>query len=330
MPRSKKKSTKSKKPKYYDPATFTWGYELEVGDVSRDLDLGELGSWATSETDIVNLKPPYRHIAADPLGLEPPMGGEINTRPTKTIDGQIQRIKDILQLVRDNGEEATISHCVNEIHVHVHVPGLIDDIDALKRLTKYIQDNQWTVIEKCVQYEEHPLMKETKTARRYCKWDMGRYMPDWMCENIYNMATNFEEFYVIQCCGKDGVSRRMPFRYAINTYCLKHMETIEFRCFRASLDFDEIRDCMQFVNDFVNAALNNGPSAEELIEENQYKFPPFIYDHEEYLGWENTKWDWRRRHPLDKVRTFIPVEEEEGESNGAQKKKRKRRSKSRA
>jgi len=278
----------------YDPKKWTWGYELEVGDVPRKLIIPDkLGAWEYAETDVVNLRDPYKYIAADPLGLEPPVGGEINTYPTKSINGQLDKLKKLILMFGKFANGATISKCVMEAHIHVRVPGLRDDMPALKRLTKYIKNNQQTVVDKCVQYVEHPLMKETKTARTYLKWDMGRQMPTWMADNI-KKAVNFDDFIRIQCCGKDGVSRGRPFRYTVNTYCLKHTDTIEFRCFRASLDLSKIRHCFFFVKHFMNAALNGGRPAVEILNRKNYKFPPFIYNHAEYQGWEATKWDKSR------------------------------------
>ena len=64
---------------------WTWGYEVEWGDIDRTLKIPEhLGKWEHAETDILNLNEPYKYIACDPLGEDPPVGGEVNTVPTTT------------------------------------------------------------------------------------------------------------------------------------------------------------------------------------------------------------------------------------------------------
>jgi hypothetical protein len=278
----------------YDSKNFTWGYELEFGDISRSTEIPEhLGKWEFAETDIVNLTPPHRGLACDPLGLEPPVGGEINTKPTNTWQEQVDRIFEIIELFRSKGEEPTAS-CVNHGHLHVFVPGLKDDIDALKRLVKYIRNNQHATIESCYQYRVDPLMARSKTARTYLKWDGGRPMPDYMSENILTLANNFEDFIRLHAAGKDGVSMGRPFRHAINTYCMKHTGTVEFRCFRSSVDRREIEDSFKFAEKFISAALNDGPDVGEILREGQFQFPKFVYDHEMYLAWENTKYDKSR------------------------------------
>ena len=84
----------------------------------------------------------------------------------------------------------------------------------------------------------------------YLKYDGGRRMPDYMIDNIINLSTDFNTFIKQHCTGKDGVSMGRPFRYAINTYSLKHTKTIEFRFFRASVDKNEMHDMFLFVENF--------------------------------------------------------------------------------
>lgn len=289
----------------YDAKDFTWGYEIEWGDISRNTVIPEhLGKWEFAETDIVNERAPYRGIACDPLGLEPPVGGEINTKPTNTWLDQVNRIFDIKELFENQGETPTTS-CVNHGHLHVHVPGLRDDIDALKRLITYIRDNQHMVIDRCYQFRLHPDMSMAKTAKTYLKWDGGRPMPDYMCNNIIKLANNFDDFIKLHAAGKDGVSMGRPFRYAINTYCMKHTDTIEFRCFRSSTSLEELISSFSFAEKFIDAALNDGPPVEDIFSNIQFKFPKFEYNHELYLGWEKTKYDKSRG---TKKREFHEVE----------------------
>ena len=288
----------------YITSDFTWGYEIEWGDISRNTIIPEyLGKWEFAETDIVNLTDPYFGIACDPLGLEPPVGGEINTKPTKTIEEQVDRIMTIYNLFYNLGERPTAS-CVNHGHLHAFIPGLKDDIDSLKKLTKYIKANQHYTIEKCYGYRVHQDMSMSKTAKTYLKWDGGRPMPDYMCDNIINKAQNFNDFIKLQCAGKDGISMGRPFRYGINTYCMKHTGTIEFRCFRSSIDRREFHDSFKFAERFLDAALNDGPDVQEILMSYDYQFPKFDYQSRAYIGWEKTKYDKSRGK---KVREFYSV-----------------------
>lgn len=278
----------------YDKNTFTWGYEVEWGDIDRRLQIPpHLGKWEYAETDIVNIHDPVKYVACDPLGEEPHFGGEVNTMPTKTWEEQVDRIMELKQFFEDNGNQPSAS-CINHGHLHVYVPQLKEDLDGLKRLIKYIKANQDDVIENCYRYYDDPMMKKAKGATMYLKYDGGRAMPDYMCDNIVNLAENFEHFIKLHAAGKDGVSMGRPFRYAINTYCMKHTGTIEFRCFRSSVNRQEIEDQFIFAERFIDAALNDGPSVREILAERKYNFPPFIWNLGEYLGWVKTKYDKSR------------------------------------
>lgn len=288
----------------YDKRSFTYGYEIEWGDIDRRLAIPEhLGTWEFAETDILNLHGEYAYRAVDPLGLEPPVGGEVNTKPTATWQEQVDRIMEIHQIFVDNGDTPS-SSCVNHGHLHVRVPGLVDDVGALKRLIRYIKENQHATIDRCYGFYKHQEMTSFAGATNYLKFDGGRPMPDYMCDNIERLATDFQSFIKLHAAGKDGVSMGRPFRYAINTYCMKHTGTIEFRCFRSSTKREEIESQFKFAEKFVDAALNDGPSVDEILSSDRYTFPRFVWDAREYQAWIATKYPKERGK---KERNFYEV-----------------------
>lgn len=275
------------KHRNYTSKNFTWGCELEAGDIPRKTKIPKsLGSWEYAETDIVNLNPPYQFVACDPQGLCPPVGGEINVYPTKQWEDQLAKVGRLKKLF-----PMATSNCISHTHIHVGVRGLTNDVSALKRLTKYIIANQEDTVRLCLQYDRH---KCGNLGRGYMKLDGGRLMPAWMGANLVKHTTNFGDFIRIQCCGKDAVSRGRPFRYAINTYCLKWTGTVEFRCFRHTLSLIRIGSCFDFVEQFMLNALNDGDSVVDIVAKHQYYFPPFRYVREQVEGWHETKWDKSR------------------------------------
>jgi len=288
----------------YNVKDFTWGYEIEWGDIDRRLTVpAELGKWEYAETDIVNLQEPYKYVACDPLGTSPPMGGEINTVPTRTLESQVDRIMTLHAFFEQNGNIPSAA-CVNHGHLHVFVPGLKEDLSSLKKLIAYIKANQKDTIEACYGFKEYPEMKQCKNAKMYLKYDGGREMPDYMSDNIVNLAKDFDHFIRLHAAGKDGVSMGRPFRYAINTYCMKHTGTLEFRCFRSSTNKAEIEACFRFAERFVAAALNDGPSVKEILSAEQFNFPAFVWNINEYSGWVRTKWDKERGN---KKREYVAI-----------------------
>jgi hypothetical protein len=288
----------------YNTKEFTWGFELEIGDVQRSLPIPKhLGSWEYAETDIINLFPPYQYVAADPKGVDPPVGGEINTIPTVSIESQLDLIGELLQWMRKKKQPPTVC-CTTHSHIHVHVPGLKGDILSLKKLTKYIGENQAAAVAGCYPYADSAEMNLVPGCRAYFKYDGGRLMPQFMVDNILRYATDFDSFIRLQCCGKDARSMGRPFRYAINTYSLKHIDTIEFRCFRSSLDLMELRSCFNFVSEFLYAALNTGEPIANILKRGKYNFPKFRFSLAECQGWKKTRWDKSRGK---KQRVYIPI-----------------------
>lgn len=278
----------------------TFGFELELGDVLKDRKLPpQLGAWEYAETDIVNQLPPYANVAADPLGLAPPIGGEINILPAHSPGELAGRVAETIEWFRGQGDHPTMS-CLAHSHVHVRFPGLRDDPMALRQLTAYIQRNQAAAVQAAHAFRELPGMERVKQARTYLKWDGARQMPGWMCENV-QQATDFADFIRLQCCGKDGESRGRPIRYAVNTYCLKHIDTVEFRLFRGSLAYEDILACTDFASDFMNSALDGGPDVPEILTNGRYKFPPFWFDEAQCAGWVATKYLSSRGHKERKL-----------------------------
>lgn len=278
----------------YDKSTFTYGSEIEWGDIDRRIEVPEfLGKWEFAETDIVNIHEPFQYRACDPLGEDPWMGGEINTKPTKTWKEQVERIIQIRDFFISHGNQPSAA-CVNHGHIHVFVPGLKDDISSLKKLIAYIKENQKETVDVCYGFYDVSNMKVCSGAKSYLKYDGGRLMPDYMCDNIINLATNFDHFIKLHAAGKDGVSMGRPFRYAINTYCMKHTGTIEFRCFRATTKEEELISQFKFVEKFIDSALNDGPSVKEILSADKYEFPKFVWNINEYLGWVETKYPKER------------------------------------
>jgi hypothetical protein len=288
----------------FDKKDFTYGAELEWGDIDRRLEIPEhLGSWEHSETDIMN-QIEMDNIACDPLGLEPYWGGEVNTKPTFTKEEQVDRIFAIKEFFEKNGNTPTVSSLTHN-HIHMRIPGLKDNVPALKRLTQYIADNQQDTIDATYEFIEPADLKGAKGAKMYLKFDGGRLMPEYMVQNILDHTEDFTSFIQMQCAGKDWKSRGRPFRYAINTYALKHTGTVEFRCFRGSFDRFEIESQFRFVEAFMDAALNDGPSVKEILENDEYRFPAMIWDRAKYDSWAATKYPKERGK---KVRVELEVE----------------------
>jgi len=274
----------------YTKDDLTFGFELELSNVPKSFVIPtKLGKWEYCEADIVNTQGEYKNVCADPLGINPPVGGEINTFPTKTKEDQVDRIFDILDAFEDAGHNPDVG-MTSHSHIHVHVKGLENDIDALKRLVHYVQINQEFTFKSVYGYRPE-IIPETgfNKIRNYLKNDGARKMPEWMANNIIREANNFEDVLTLFARGKDGVTKVRPIRYGINLYSLKNCRTIEFRCFRGSLNIARLDDCFEFVESFILEAINGGVNTDEIIDSKDWHFPEMQFNAGQAQGWIDTK-----------------------------------------
>jgi len=259
----------------YDPKTFTYGLELEYSDVLITNELPEGCSWNDKDYTIVN----STGISNDPKGELWLYGGEINTKPTNTIEEQISVVKQINDMLNP---KPTINYKSN-LHVHIGVPGLIDDVASLKLLLSYIQRYSEEAFE-ITDPIEKPKEEDFQTEEEY-KGAVKRYsrslkshhhiLPvDRYTEAI--RATTFEEFYDAHAPPTKNGNRawHVTVRPGINLRQLKETGTVEFRHFYGTLDIEEIRSCLIWCKEFINCALNTGDPPSTILEKHKdLKFP---------------------------------------------------------
>jgi hypothetical protein len=267
----------------YTPSSLTWGCELEFGDIPRWIEIPkDLGQWEQFETDIVNQREPYWGIAADPFGIDPPFGGEINTVPTKTWMEQIKKINQLIEYFTNLGYPPTIS-CVQQFHIHVRILNKFrKDIDALKNLISYIKHNQKSFIEITSQFKLDDRMSQS--AIDFLRDDGGRIAED----SMYDEMLKCDSFKDMMEFDRTKTVNNIIERYGINLKSLVYNNTLEFRSFRATLNLKEYIYAFSSCENFVLSGLNvsSKPIEEKLV---GYQFPRFEYDHELFYSWEKTK-----------------------------------------
>lgn len=273
----------------YDPRTFTFGAELEVSDVDRRIPIpSHLGEFALTETDVINRHAERRGLACDPLGIAPHWGGEVNLRPAASVSEAGERMAELLAHLKSQPGNIPDYDAFNASHVHVRVPGLRDDIDALKRLQQFVIDHQDRIIAHSFRNYVPPPWSKSRQKVHTVPLDGKRKMQPWMNDNIQRLAKTPEEFFALQCKGKDGVKPYRIFRYCVNTYNLRLIDTVEFRWFRPTLLDVHWKEMFAFVHDFMDAALNGS----ELPPLDMYGCWPVEkeIDLEMWEAWERTRY----------------------------------------
>ena len=267
---------------------ISWGSEIELGDVGRNEQIpSNLGSWEYFECDIVNQQDPFWGIAADPKGIDPPMGGEINIYPSKTWAEQINNITAIEEFFKEKGYTPTTS-CVSNTHIHVRIKDLCKNVDLLKRFILAILVNQKQFVESVYHFELDPRMSEY--AIQYLREDSGLLNDATQLKRMLYAKSIDEIFSLVR--GDVSTIREKSKRCAINLKPLLFMETVEFRCFRSTLNKEELSSCFKICQRFIETCADN-IKFDCLLQEHDYAFPHLNYDHELFESWVATKY-----HPV--------------------------------
>lgn len=288
---------------------LSFGCELEWSDIDRRVDIPvELGSWegpkiagyyVGSEIDIVNTKGMWRGHATDPLCLTCPVGGEIHTQPSNSIETQVIRIMKIMNLFN------TVSvACTNHGHIHVAIPGIKQNLAMLKNIFKYVQREEKNLIEYCCGYsrDEAAVVRKAnmqKWVKDYLLVGDGKSINPEIYAEVEKANSVREVIKLLETTPCDDwfwdtnirVRTNNSHRTAFNLFNLTKGETVEFRIFRASINPVEIYSTLYFAQRFVEEAIKgeNGKSVPEILGEGYFKFPRLNFNEGLAKSWQNTR-----------------------------------------
>lgn len=295
-----------------DLKNVTFGAEYEFGDIWRNRELPEGLQWNGKDYSIVS----STGIANDPKGLVYARGGEINSDPTATIEEQLEFFEKLL--------DAKLSPVVNHrsnLHLHVRVPGLSQDLNALKCLLAYIDQHQvaiYNAIEPVPvpvrdDYENEESYKGAQKRYKRRKVSHQKQVPAPRVKRAL-AATTVEQFLAAHApiTAKGEPAWGLTTRAGINLLQLKETDTVEFRHFTNTLDVAKLTSCFTWVQNFIPMALD-GASVEELLGAYKYEFPEFApYDHDMEVGYEFTNFDKHSRaiatKRIEALREIIDVD----------------------
>lgn len=277
--------------KNFSIETYTNGVELEYGNCWRKIKLPEGSSWNFLDKTCVS----STGIANDHRGEIYEFGGEINTKPFKSPSEQVDHISKIQKVLNKNGPAPIINYRSN-LHIHVRVPGLEEDLQALKKLFRYIikyQQQAFDITETIPtpHYSQFQTidayngavkrMKRRKISHQF------KLSPE--RERCILNSTTPKEFHNghAQIGSKGEFAWFRTIRAGINLRQLfESTKTIEFRHFPGSMDLYEIESCIRWCYHFVDAALNFEDKTPLDIVQNDFKFifpkfEPFEFETEQ-------------------------------------------------
>lgn len=284
----------------YPHTKYTYGVELEFSDVRVGNPLPTGAQWNTKDNTIVN----SNGIANDPLGKLWEFGGEINTKPTSTTYAQVAHIEEIIGML---DPKPIINYRCN-LHVHVRVPELHNDLDSCKKLLKYIAlygQEAFDLIETIPKPNPQQLTPERYAGamKRYKRRHRSHQYQLPNTRYIAMMAAKTtQEFYEEHAPLKDG--KRLWYfspRAAINLRQMwEETNTIEFRHFPGTINSHEFYSCLSWCKHFLDNILNNETplTPTELYESFHFPlvFPKFEpYNHDLEVMYQLTNFDSNTR-----------------------------------
>jgi hypothetical protein len=236
---------------------LTFGCEHEWADIPCAAPLPRGYGWDRRDITIVN----SNGIANDPTGKLYHLGGEINTPPTSTAQGQASCLYELRQLL----PMARINYRSN-LHVHVRVPGLKDDLALLKKFQATIHDVMPSILEMIEPIpvptvDEYPDGEEYQGAmRRYRRRKVSHHtlLPAYRWQ-LQMAASTIEDFFRLEV---PHTKNRLPMwhaqpRLCVNLRQLRETDTIEFRHFPGTLEQRELVSAICWCRYFVNAVLDD-------------------------------------------------------------------------
>lgn len=295
----------------YDPNNFTYGSELEYGnfDIRRPLVAGSLNDKDVSVVSSTG-------IANDPKGELYNFGGEINLDPSNTIEEHVNQFSEIINNLRP----APVCNYRSNLHIHVRVPGLKNDLRMLKQVLWYINEYQLEVFN---YVEEIPDVRAPKGTDEY-KWELKRRkrrfvshqycLPYKRVEAIMKAETPQEFFEEHAPLTEKGRMWYFSPRAGINLRQLwEPSETIEFRHFPGTLNPIEFESCVRWCKHFMNMALNNPEENPTAVKE-LFKFPkfqPYEYETEQLYQWTNFEKNSRKTvaNRLKELRKRVDIDD---------------------
>lgn len=265
--------------------TFGAEHELADWDTTRPLPPG----YGRDRKDITIVN--STGVANDPKDRLHHHGGEINTPPTSSIEGQVACLREL----QEQYPEAKVNYRSN-LHLHIRVPGLIEDLEALKRVQAHI--HEWmpralpviepldlpTMWEQARIYGPEYNKGHKRRLRRMRVSHHTLLKPDRLAGQL--AASTVEEFFQREAAvSRAGVPQmHLQPRLCVNLRQLRETDTIEFRHWPGTMDPELLSMAFIWCEGYLIRALKGEP-VEDLIENMRAHFPTGIIPFQPYDHW---------------------------------------------
>ncbi|MCQ2348956.1 MAG: amidoligase family protein [Paludibacteraceae bacterium] len=206
----------------------TFGLEMEYADMVKSVVYMPSG-WTWDEEEVITNTDGTRGTFRGSIG------GEINTAPMRLCQSDRATLKSVVESI--NKSNAKVSRD-NGIDVHIYVGDL--ECEELKRIF-------------LLSYWATPVLRKmckqavyADDQRYYPAPDLAHYIALCKARNFEGLRNVFEDN------SKKGYAR-----YFVNIASYFVRGTVEFRCFNATKDWEELQTCILFAYRFVDYALTH-------------------------------------------------------------------------
>lgn len=206
----------------------TFGLEMEYADMDKTKVYLPQG-WTWDEEEVITNTDGTRGTFTKPIG------GEINTAPLTLTHNDMEKLHDVVRSIEISGAKVSRD---NGLDVHIYIGDLT--LEELKNIF-------------LLSYHATPAMRIMCKQAEYA--DEQRYYPAPILEH-YLAAKKAETFESLRSVFEDS-SKKGFVRYFVNITSYFVRNTVEFRCFNATKQWNEIVDCILFAYRFVNYAITH-------------------------------------------------------------------------
>lgn len=253
-----------------DLSKITLGCELELGDVDTSILLPRGNVWCNKDGSIMN----SNGTANDPLHKLNRFGGEIQVKPARSEEELLDRVLLLYDLLGNKDLNFTTN-----LHIHIRIPNLVDDVDMLRKIISYIlhyQDRMYNVIDPIPKPESD--YGSIKRYKRRLRSHHGK-IPQSVWGKVVNSQTSQELFENLVPHKNGKPLWALYLRPGVNiAHLWKQTETIEFRHFTMSVHPQILYDAFCWPRLFIQSILDN-VSPLKTFRDHHLSFPSFFpYD----------------------------------------------------
>lgn len=248
----------------------TLGCELEIGDVDTKIKIPkELGQWDYHDSSIMN----SNGTANDPYRLLNRYGGEIQVKPTHSSVKLVNRVCDIYSLFPKRDFNFTTN-----LHVHIRVPGLRDDVKSLQKIATYLREYGKLMFETIdpIPWPDKPESKGAMARYKRRKRSHHTLVSDRVYKLLMKAKTPKEFWAAHAPVDKYGVRQwHLVQRAGVNLAHLWKNDCIEFRCFTMTDKKRYLLNAFDWPRLFLRAALETRERPDEQVENYGLSFQKF-------------------------------------------------------